>query len=513
MSALPAYIIAPLYWISANPLFPLQLYSLTCSIVFLTILVYMVNKLLGRRIALYTAIFMTFPPYHLFIWLMGIHGYELFLIVSLLYMWCLAQWLRNADKKRRFWLYCGAVIAGAGWYLHPMFIYNIMSFWIVAAYHVTIEKQRGQTKQLLNTATLWIVFFVVGSILYWIGQIYLDNSYNAVTSISLHPREIFQNIIMLFTSYLPAVLSLDRGPLVIRIASIASYLGITAFVVYALVHWIQLWFKGQIYIGLIFIVSLLSILLIFAASSPSSTIVEVRHLTPLITVWAVLIALCLHKITRPWRWLRYVLFTVILVHNIVSATETICPQKNYMPLINYLSSQRLTRGFASYWLAYPVLYLSNESIILAPFGRIGREEQYMTQAANTPDCAYIFDIDDSQQQDMMALFSETMQHADITFEKKQFANYVIFHNLHDAKRKSISFFQPIDISYIAFRRNQNSSELILPNGNYTVIIGGSERTVSHVQVTNSKVNIPLGEHTPERQGGYLYCIKQQHDQS
>ena len=507
MSALPAYLLAPFYWLPIHSMAPLLIYSLIWSIVFLLVLVSITNTLFCKRVALYTAVLMIFPPYHLFIWLMGVHGYQMFLMVALIYIWCIARWLSNGGQQRQSWLRISAVVAGVGWYLHPMFIYCIISFVLLAGYHVVIEKKPAHAGQLFINGLLWCVLFLAGSLLYWIGQIFSSDTYNAVSSVPFMWDSLFNNARMLFTIYLPAVLSLDCGQVVLRYLSMSAYIGIFCYILYALGHWVLLWYRGQVYMGLMFVALFCSILAVFVCASPAQTVVDLRHLTPLITVWAVLIALCMNKIPVRRRWFRYLVITVILVHNIVSATDTFVKPASYKPLLKYLTDNNLKRGFAPYNLAYPVTYMSGESIILAPFGQVGRYRHYMIDAVDTPDTVYVFDTHDLSQKDMTEKFVKAIHYAGISYERKQVKNYTIFHGLEDKESRHADFFVPLDPSYIVHGLTEKTVELILPDGDYTVVMGNNESEVFSISVKGSPYILPLGADD----SGYMYCVRQPTD--
>jgi hypothetical protein len=109
--------------------------------------------------------------------------------------------------------------------------------------------------------------------------------------------------------------------------------------------------------------------------------------------------------------------------------------RSYGELISFLHEHRATRGYANYWIAYPLAFLSHEEIILVP--RLpykadlrytrgdDRYEPYDAIVEASPTVAYVT----SHHPALDALLQERFAELGISFQEKQISSYHIFYDL------------------------------------------------------------------------------------
>ncbi len=99
-----------------------------------------------------------------------------------------------------------------------------------------------------------------------------------------------------------------------------------------------------------------------------------RYLIPLLFLIPFGLALIHERFLAPLKkYQQYGVVAVVLVLSILSNYTNLGSYRNdYFGLASYLETNGLTRGYADYFIAYPLVYLSNERLIFSP-------------AFNTPD--------------------------------------------------------------------------------------------------------------------------------
>lgn len=493
LGPLTSYLLAPFYWFAFRPMTSLAVYAMTASSALLIVLVLCVRSLLGERIATYTALLMIFPPYYLNVWLMGCHGYLIICIVAVLFLWSFANWLRSDRTGSLKWWQITAAIAGIGWYAHPMFVYFIVPAGCMYLLALICQPRRRSARAVAFEAATGLIWFTVCSAPYWFGVLQQSSDvYNPLISAGRSAAGTWPAFVSVLTRYFPAVLSLDRGFMAFRLAVVTLYVVIAVFIMYAGIRWIAMWYGGMLYMGLLFIVGWWCMMLIFSVSQPGATVTAIRHLTPFICFWPVLIALFLAKMHTLWRVTRYALICLVLLHNLSSIRAYHYRPPDFEPVMQFLAGRDCTRGFAHYDTGYPITYMSNEDMIFAPFGSIGRHVPYINAAIISPDTGYLFDTTYATQQYMSEHFRMAVRYAQVKVTERTFMTYSLFHSLRDTLGRPVTYFTPLDARFIPEKpsfpmpdETIRSFHVIIPSATYAVTIGVHPfvSTTGEIQVT------------------------------
>jgi hypothetical protein len=113
------------------------------------------------------------------------------------------------------------------------------------------------------------------------------------------------------------------------------------------------------------------------------------------------------------------------------------PRKPYDALVNYLRGEHLKYGYTGYYTAYPVVFLSNEDIILSPRAGpifLDRYEPYSRQVDKTQNACYIF-FSESRTD---ALFAQQLQRLNTEFKKVSVGAWNVYSDLPPNIRGSIT---------------------------------------------------------------------------
>jgi 4-amino-4-deoxy-L-arabinose transferase-like glycosyltransferase len=149
-----------------------------------------------------------------------------------------------------------------------------------------------------------------------------------------------------------------------------------------------------------------------------------------------------------WRW---VILAVLIVYNLTGTfkcwlnyppgfttqfnASTVYDQRQQDDLIEFLSENSLDRGYATYWIAYPLAFLSNESLIFVPrlpyhsnFSYTQRDSRYAAYETSVRQAKQISYI--TAKQPWLDEYLRTHFSAiNITWEEKQIGDYRIFYRL------------------------------------------------------------------------------------
>jgi hypothetical protein len=139
-----------------------------------------------------------------------------------------------------------------------------------------------------------------------------------------------------------------------------------------------------------------------------------RYFLPLWVPLSIIAGGCLCLTTHLGRW-RWVVLLLLVLFNLGGTAQcwmktppgfttqfdasTIFDQEYYDELIVFLEDHSIDRGYSTYWVAYPLAFLSGEDLIFIPrlpyhsdFGYTGRDDRYVLYdeiVANSDDVGFI----------------------------------------------------------------------------------------------------------------------------
>lgn len=124
--------------------------------------------------------------------------------------------------------------------------------------------------------------------------------------------------------------------------------------------------------------------------------------------------------------------------------------KQYDELIPFLREEGETRGYANYWIAYPLAFLSEEEIFLVPrlpykadlryTPRDDRYAPYGEIVEDSPTAVYVT----SKHPELDQLLREQGTDLGVTFQEKQISSYHIFYSLSSKVTPEELSIQPRD---------------------------------------------------------------------
>jgi len=175
-----------------------------------------------------------------------------------------------------------------------------------------------------------------------------------------------------------------------------------------------------------------------------------RYFVPLAIPFSLAASAVIFQFVKKIHW-KYVGFTLLLIFNLTGTVQ--CAVKNppgvttqfYAPaqidqsrmadLIEFLTSQNITRGYTNYWVSYPLAFLSQEQIIFIPrlpyhtdlryTARDDRYPPYQQIVADSDRVAYITAKVPLLDELIVNKFSE----AGITWHEKWIGDFHIFYDL------------------------------------------------------------------------------------
>jgi hypothetical protein len=154
-----------------------------------------------------------------------------------------------------------------------------------------------------------------------------------------------------------------------------------------------------------------------------------RYLIPVLMMVPFGLAVCLHHWAfTPLRRSMSILVLFILIINGVSAFEKKRPYHlDYQKLTHFLEEQGLTRGYAGYFAAYSLVYLSNERLIYSPAFHTPSADRYpaytsIVSKADNP--AFIFEKERDAH-----LFRQRLEQLKASFKEDMLEKFTIFYRL------------------------------------------------------------------------------------
>jgi hypothetical protein len=96
--------------------------------------------------------------------------------------------------------------------------------------------------------------------------------------------------------------------------------------------------------------------------------------------------------------------------------------ENYHAAVRYLDQQNVAGGYADYWVAYVITFLSQEKITLAPYMSQDRYPQYTKKVELMKRKAYLFNDTDSQ----LPGFEAGLQADRKVYTKQRFGQLSVF---------------------------------------------------------------------------------------
>jgi 4-amino-4-deoxy-L-arabinose transferase-like glycosyltransferase len=468
MGSLDAYLVAGAFRIFGEHVWAIRLVQTALYAAFLaTSYAVALRFTADRRTALVATAVLAIPPVLLVLYTTAsLGGYGEALVAGNLLLWWGHRLGSNAGKRWCMWLGWG-LVAGLGfWSLGLVLVYVVpIAVWLV-------WRLRGRAWRGYLLATLGFVF---GSLPWWLGNrgrvdIGVAELLGTAVRSSATAGSVLGNITARIFNFvvlgLPALLglrfpwSVEGPPMWLAVPALALYLG-------AVLHSVRLSFPRsstahssptrlplpppasrsthRILWGICTTLFLGFVLTPFGGD-PSG-----RYFLPLYVPLAIFTAEALTALrarTRSWAW---VLLGAVLAFNLIGTVqaastnppgittqfETITQVDHRYDdeLIDFLRAHGGTRGYANYWVAYPIAFLSKEKIILVPrlpykadlryTARDDRYAPYEAQVETSPTVVYVT----TNHSSLDELLREQLTAIDVDFHEEQIGDYHVFYDL------------------------------------------------------------------------------------
>jgi hypothetical protein len=405
----------------------------------------------GRQTALLATVLLAFPPALLTLYTTAsLGGYGEALLAGNLLLWW-GHRLGCEDVRRRgLWLTWG-LVAGLGfWAFGLVLVYLVpVALWL-------LWRLRARLWQGYLLAG---VGFAAGSLPWWLGNMgrwgvaVAELSGSAVRSTATAGNflgNVGARILSLVVLGLPALFglrfpwSVEGPPLWLAVPALVLYLGALGYGLRERVGAVarsgrfMLWgICGTLFLGF--------------ALTPFGGDPSGRYFLPLylpLFVFAADALMALQKRVGCWAW---VLLGGVLAFNLVGTAQaaltnppgittqfeaiTQVDHRYDGDLMDFLRTHGGTRGYANYWVAYPIAFLSDEEIVLVPrlpykadlryTPRDDRYEPYGGWVEDSPSVVYIT----TNHPVLDELLREQLRDLDVRYAEAQIGDYHVFYNL------------------------------------------------------------------------------------
>ncbi|MCB1196218.1 glycosyltransferase family 39 protein [bacterium] len=475
MSAFTSYALAFFFLIFGIGELAIKMCAITFSVIFYVLLILMINSVINRKTALWAAFYsVVFPINFYFIPL----EYNLFMIAGILFLWILAHYLIKKDRFSAVRVAVLGIIAGTGWYFHPLFCYFLVLFFVVMAIRIlfiTTRRLRVFEEFLIGCAC-----FLIGSIPYWYGLYTLHGLHDPFNAFQIKKITYAAEMAQTLARTLPSFLVANTGTQLTQFIALLVYMSVITISLFSLKSTIRKWKHGYFRARLLFQFLFVIVLILFSSHTSAKDAAAFRYLAPLIIVWPVLIADVLEKIPLQMQYVKYILAGLFLLHNTYSV-YTYNPQPNNLPtLISSIQKNGIEQGFTDYENAYKMVFLSNEILTVSPFWGVDRYISYTHNIMKSPNKFYLFDRNNHTQNERYEKFLTALDIAGITYQEEQFDTFVMIHTLiyeSEGMRIPVRYFSPIFIHPNEKSPHQQPEDdsqifefpLALPAGEYSII--------------------------------------------
>ncbi len=435
----------------------------------------------SRRVALLTVLLLAFPPVLLTLYTtVTLGGYgETLLIGNLLLWW--GHRLGQKNPPQGLWFAWG-LAAGLGfWVMAMVMVYAFpVALWLLGQHIVRVRQKDSPpparepyarftfyVSRFIPRFSLAIIGFLLGSLPWWVGSlsrinVALAELFGTAVRSTSTTGSFVGNIGMRAFNFvvfgLPVLFGL-RYPWTVKgppgwlaVIPLALYLGALGYGLRrsrrALPNLLDpetSGFPPRLLLWGIWAILFLSFIVTPFGGDPSG-----RYFLPLylpLFVFTAEFLLRMKKEIGHWAW---VLVVIVLAFNLTGTTQaalkvppgittqfdaiTQVDHRYYDELMAFLREHGGTRGYANYWIAYPLAFLSDEEIILTPrlpyktdlryTSRDNRYAPYNALVEASPTAVYVT----SKHPKLDAMLREEFTALGVDFREKQISTYHIFYD-------------------------------------------------------------------------------------
>jgi hypothetical protein len=154
-----------------------------------------------------------------------------------------------------------------------------------------------------------------------------------------------------------------------------------------------------------------------------------RYLLPVLFVVPFALASGIQRLSAPLnrRLSSVTVVSLLLLNGLANFRDTTPRYPDYQGLAQFLESRSLTRGYAPYVAAYPLVYLSNERLVYTPAldeSKFDRRAEYTVCVAQTEHPAFVF-----SEQRSADRFKERLIVLNTSWKEAEWASFRVLSNL------------------------------------------------------------------------------------
>jgi hypothetical protein len=155
-----------------------------------------------------------------------------------------------------------------------------------------------------------------------------------------------------------------------------------------------------------------------------------RYLIPILLIVPFGLALGIQRlaILLGWRISSIAVACLLILNCFANFWDTKMRYADYEGLARFLESKSLTRGYAPYVAAYPIVYLSKERLIYTPAFHEPEYDRYAAYVAVVSDIdnpGFVFDKEEDT-----TLFRQRLKQLKASFKEERWSKFTVFHHLN-----------------------------------------------------------------------------------
>lgn len=433
LGSLEAYLAALAFALLGPSTFTLKLVPLACSLLTLPLAYLLGRELAGDGVGLGCAAYLGLGPAFLHIWSLKARGgyIETLVLGQLILFLALTVIYKSRGELWRFWLL--GLLMGLAFWVHAITLPFIVAPLLLYLYH--------KGRQVSGRGALLLALgFVVGCLPFIVYNVQTGgDSFRAFLAGGTTPRQVARNLRGFVLYSLPILLgflqpttaenlmaeSLRAG----RILWLFGFLVIALLLVVCLLPLLRRRPEGPV--ELLSLTLVLIVLLVNGTSFGMLT-QEPRYALPIYA--AVPLALLWARSARRPAW-RF--FGLLLVVNLI-VTLTLDPRLNLptvegrslpysvRPLVSWLREQEINRVYANYWIAYPLIFESDEEIVASVIGGgYNRYIPYAYQVSVAERPAHVFPAESEEGR----AFAVRLEREGVSYRRAEVGGYIVYYDL------------------------------------------------------------------------------------
>jgi 4-amino-4-deoxy-L-arabinose transferase-like glycosyltransferase len=412
----------------------------------------------NHRTARLTVLLLAFPPILLTLYTTAtLGGYGEALLAGNLLLWWGHRLGKEDARRWRLWLAWG-LVAGLGFWAFGLVLVYLVPVTLWLLWQRPEPDQGWWRNRPWRGYLLVMIGFAVGSLPWWLGtlgqvDIAVAELFGTAVGSTATANGFLENVGLRVFSFLvfglPALFGLRfpwdiKGPpLWLAVLPLALYLG-------SLAYGLRRQGKEVVHSGRLLLWGICGALLLGFALTPFGGDPSGRYFLPLYLPLFVFTASTLTMLREHTGRLTWALVGAVLAFNLVGTAQaaltspwittqfeaiTQVDHRYDAALMDFLRSHSGTRGYANYWVTYPIAFLSDEEIILIPrlpykadLRYTPRDDRYAPYAELVEESSAVVYVTTNHRR-LNAVLRERLSGLGVGYAEMQIGDYYVFYDL------------------------------------------------------------------------------------